>query len=261
MKKRELRQLGLELKNEREIRNIKIEDIADKTKINIKFLKSIEAGDFNFLPTTYVRYFLKSYLQHLGRNAEKYLTNYDVFTQSTKPSFITDKDLLKSNVEKPAPGSWLLIIENIKKIKKRYFSIMVGTAAFIILVATIPLLKEKEEKSSSNNGINTQLATDQNSQLASFSSFRLVKRNLNLNLIAKERTWLQITIDDSTAQEYIFEKGDSAIWNAKEKLLLKIGNSAGVRLYLNGNDLGPLGSEREVVNLLLTKDGIQRNRL
>ena len=82
----------MELKQEREIRNIKLEDIADRTKINIDFLKSIEAGNFNFLPDTYVRYFLKSYLQQLGRNIDKYLDRYDDITKPPEHPIITDED-------------------------------------------------------------------------------------------------------------------------------------------------------------------------
>ena len=68
---------------------------------------------------------------------------------------------------------------------------------------------------------------------------------------------MQIAIDDSAAIEYIFQSGDSSEWLAKERFLLRIGNGAGVRLYLNGNDLGPLGREREVIKLVVTRDGIQ----
>ena len=258
MKKRELRQLGLELKQEREIRNINIEDIADKTKINIKFLKSIESGNFNFLPNTYVRYFLKAYLQQLGSGTSNYLTKYEEIVQSFEPPTITDKDLSNSNSKNNTSDSWALLIENIKRLKKRYLSIFAGGVILIILIVTIPSSKEKKENLAPNNVANTQLISNKESRLAGFSSFQFVNEELKLNLVAKELTWLQIAIDDSAAQEYIFKRGDSAVWSAKENFLLRIGNSGGVRLYLNGNDLGPIGKKLEVANFVLTKDGIQR---
>lgn len=259
MKERQLRQLGLELKQERERRNIELEKIADQTKININFLNSIEAGEFDFLPETYVRYFLKSYLQKLGRNTEKFLTRYDDITDLETYRTTTDEDLRKSKVKNNAPTSWSQFINNIKKLKKRYLSIFCGAVILVILVAIISLPDKKDKKLSLDSEKYNQSITEQDSQLVSFSSLRFVKRNLNLNIIAQKKTWIQIAIDDSVTQEYIFKRGDSAIWKARDKFLIKLGNAAGVRLYLNGNDLGQLGKELEVVNLLLTKDGLQRN--
>ena len=114
-----------------------------------------------------------------------------------------------------------------------------------------------------NNDSNTKNPTvvKQDSQLANFSPFILKKkRNLDLKLLAKERTWLQIVIDDSASSEYVFEPGDTSVWQAKGKFQMRIGNGAGVRLYLNGNDLGEIGKQMEVVKLILTKDGVQRNK-
>ena len=51
----------LELKEKREIENLDIDNISKETKINIKHLVAIESGDFNIIPTTYLRLFIKTY--------------------------------------------------------------------------------------------------------------------------------------------------------------------------------------------------------
>ena len=45
------------LKAHRESENIDIQDIAEYTKINPKYLYAIESGDFNILPKVYMRLF------------------------------------------------------------------------------------------------------------------------------------------------------------------------------------------------------------
>ena len=60
------RAIGEELKRARERKEIMLEDVAHETKINLDYLKSIEAGEFNFLPQTYVRAFIRSYAQKVG---------------------------------------------------------------------------------------------------------------------------------------------------------------------------------------------------
>ena len=60
------RAIGEELKKARERKEIMLEDVAHETKINLEYLKSIEAGEFNFLPQAYVRAFIRSYAQKVG---------------------------------------------------------------------------------------------------------------------------------------------------------------------------------------------------
>ena len=45
----------------RKSQDISLIDIAEKTKINIKYLEAIENGDFDILPFVYIRLFLKTY--------------------------------------------------------------------------------------------------------------------------------------------------------------------------------------------------------
>ena len=60
------RAIGEELKRARERKEIMLEDVAHETKINLDYLKAIEAGEFNFLPQAYVRAFIRSYAQKVG---------------------------------------------------------------------------------------------------------------------------------------------------------------------------------------------------
>ena len=60
------RAIGEELKRARERKDIMLEDVAHETKINLNYLKSIEAGEFNFLPQAYVRAFIRAYAQKVG---------------------------------------------------------------------------------------------------------------------------------------------------------------------------------------------------
>ena len=119
----------------------------------------------------------------------------------------------------------------------------------------------KDQKETSINTHSKKANSSQDSQLASFSSLLPNKKKLTLSLVAQERTWVQIAIDDSSAHEYIFETGDNNIWQANEQFFIRIGNGAGIRLFLNGNDLGKLGKRMEVINFIINKDGIHRNKL
>lgn len=66
-----------DLKSYRLKQNITLEEISDRTKININTLKAFEEGDFSILPTTYVRLFLKAYAKEIGMTEDEMLRNYE----------------------------------------------------------------------------------------------------------------------------------------------------------------------------------------
>lgn len=68
---------------------------------------------------------------------------------------------------------------------------------------------------------------------------------LHLNLLA--RSWVRLVIDGKIASETVMEQGGEGDWEARESIVLRTGNAAGVQLTLNGEDLPPLGGPGEVI--------------
>jgi len=80
---------------------------------------------------------------------------------------------------------------------------------------------------------------------------------LNLTITGTSRSWMRILIDDEKTNEFIIDSGIKKDFYANEKFYLHIGNSGGVKLLLNGNDLKLSGSEGRVRKIAVTKDGIE----
>ena len=75
-----------ELKELRVFKEISLEDLQSKTKINIRYLEAIESGNFEVLPTPYLRLFIRAYALEIGGNAERALEQLDSFVGgSNKP--------------------------------------------------------------------------------------------------------------------------------------------------------------------------------
>jgi len=66
-----------ELKKQRISQDIELNEISNRTKINLEYLESIEQGDFDFLPYIYVRLFLKAYCIEIGLDYNDSLKNLD----------------------------------------------------------------------------------------------------------------------------------------------------------------------------------------
>ena len=69
----------IELKELRKSKGISLEQIHDRTKINIRYLSAVEAGDFDILPIPYLRLFLRAYADEIGGNADRALEQLDSF--------------------------------------------------------------------------------------------------------------------------------------------------------------------------------------
>ena len=70
--------VGEELRRERELRGIGLEEIADETNIGIRFLEAIDADQLEVIPGEfYRRASLKAYAQYLGIDADRILATHE----------------------------------------------------------------------------------------------------------------------------------------------------------------------------------------
>ena len=68
------------LKSHRESKDIEISEICEFTKIHPRYIEAIESGDFNVLPTVYMRLFLRAYTDFIGVDSAKALEDFELHT-------------------------------------------------------------------------------------------------------------------------------------------------------------------------------------
>ena len=61
--------VGQDLRRERDLRGITLQEIAEATKINLRFLRELEEGNLDALPGEFfVRGIIREYAKYLGLN-------------------------------------------------------------------------------------------------------------------------------------------------------------------------------------------------
>ena len=71
------RSFGTWLRRQREMRDIDLREIADKTKISLRYLKAMEQDRFELLPAPlFARGFLREYAKYVGLNADEVVNYY-----------------------------------------------------------------------------------------------------------------------------------------------------------------------------------------
>ena len=68
-----------ELKELRESRKISLDEISERTKINVQYLQDIEKGSFEDIETPYLRLFLRAYAEEIGSDSQRALEQLDSY--------------------------------------------------------------------------------------------------------------------------------------------------------------------------------------
>ena len=68
-----------------------------------------------------------------------------------------------------------------------------------------------------------------------------------LRALAREMTWMLVTIDGRETRDVLLRAGETWQWRAQEGFVLTVGNAGGVELILNGRRLPPLGKPGQVI--------------
>ena len=107
--------------------NIDLKDISKRTKIDLKYLQSIERGKFAEIPPVYVKLFFKAYINEIGVDIDEALIDLDNFLNQ-KPS----SKSLKFIVDEPNDRSSFL-----KKINSENLfnsSVLIGISSFFLIL-------------------------------------------------------------------------------------------------------------------------------
>ena len=81
------------------------------------------------------------------------------------------------------------------------------------------------------------------------SSASLRENQRNLVIIALAECWVHSTADNMDTRQFSLRKGDTFVLTFSKKLVLRLGNAGGVKIRLDGRDLGPPGEVGQVKTL------------
>jgi cytoskeletal protein RodZ len=88
-----------ELREAREKKGITLQQMAAKTRIDIKFLEAIDNGNFSFLPELYVKAFLKQFAKVVGLDEKETVERYEDAKDDKLVSKEEGKSLLEQKVD------------------------------------------------------------------------------------------------------------------------------------------------------------------
>jgi cytoskeleton protein RodZ len=237
---------GAELKRERLLREVSLEEISAATKISMRLLTALEAGDVTRLPApVFIRGFIRAYSLHLGLDPVEKINIYLSEVQS-------DAAPLPSTTSKRRGGSRFL-----RGPGSTAGTILGGVTATLLVLGLIARPEHRRD-----NGARFSRAA-----LVEPVSFKnvspsneptplirvdapessIISGGVALVLDFDEPSWVEVSADGDKVFGGLVAAGESRRFQAQSEFRITLGNAGGVRVSIDGHPTARLGRPGEVV--------------
>ena len=281
---------GENLRREREMRGVTVEEISAATKISVRFLHALEEEEFSKLPGgVFNRSFIRAYARYLGLDEEPVIAEYQLVASPKE-----DVNLNRLTFSRAAPprqsarASWLALAVAAALLGAGYVLFRYSRRAAEISgnvpnpaqALTIPSSSATQPTASpspppSQAPVSTAAGANSAPSAGSLSASEAVKSpnppessagatpsaapegGLVLQVAATQRAWVAIDADGRTTLQRVMDPNEIQTLKAKESFDVTTGNAQGIILTLNGQTLKPLGRRGEVKSIHLTRDDLK----
>lgn len=278
-----------ELREQREKSGISLQQLATKTRIDIKFLEAIDQGNFAFLPELYVKAFIKQYAKTVGLDENLMIKKYEAAKEGKEynpnqpePEIIKEEPVKKETPQepklKPTPPAKSYIENPLDKkseqgnktSKQNLIWLVVGSVAVLafvliyifmfnkndkIVVEETPIEEIlKQETQRYEEKPTTQISTDSTNSSANVPEST---DSLYLTFFAKETSWVNVVLDNNRVQEFTLYPNTKFTIAALNDFKVTVGNSGGVSLQLNNQPVDFSGRSGSVRHFELDRTGLK----
>ena len=255
--------LGVWLRQTREAKDETLEDVQVATRIKVRFLEMLEAGEFEAFPggEVQVRGFLRIYARHLGLSWEDVLSRYDKETRRDEPVLAGPAEVQPVQPAQPArpvasptvpqssAASALPALPEWLTLETVIIACIILIVVLVILIAVLYVVgqsKGAEETlgvSPLATPIGALLTPTATAVLPAVTPTFLVRADggVKLTLEATEHVWTRVTVDGLTAFEGIMAPGGAQSWSGDEQVIVDTGNGAGLLVAVNDQPQGVMG--------------------
>ena len=256
------------LKSLRRERKIDLEAIEKRTKIDIKYLKAIENGKFEILPSTYIRLFLKAYCVEIGADPIDALYQLDELINNGKKSNKSDEEILpiidiNEGVDESSK------IESSKNPYQKKSEWLKGFSMILLLLFSIYIIKKIV---SSDDNLSLAKNISETSNLNPITDFELIndfiidKTNSGsldvdppymVKIISrKDNIWMRTETDSSLPIENILNSSKQDNFSFVKRFELLVNPAKNIDIFWNGQLIPYLESTKNPAKINL--NGINR---
>lgn len=267
--------IGEQLKQARMAKNISLEEISNRLRINVAYLQALEQNKFDFLPKPYVVAFAKSFANFVGLNGEDVIKTLREPAAASAlpvpvPSAPEAQWLEPPPLEKPRPAAREQrpagLFERVPYVRE----IAISVGIIITIALLLYFVSRSADESSATQTPEAAADAPASTLAASEVTWEqmvekarefakpdsiLEPQGLTLEARILAQVWVRLIADGSDTLQATFPAGSIQTWRAKENIKLRAGNISALSLTLNGRRLENLGPSGRPANLIITREG------
>ena len=254
-----------ELRELRLSKEINLEELENRTKINAKYLEAIEEGNFDILPIPYLRLFLRAYAIEIGGDSERALEQLDSFIGNTKPKMTPlqqNEDTMEDTSNSEKISLSILFSKSNLKLRKDIIKVGVLSVFFIFSIVIIKKIFSKEIDYSNNSSekkvIRKMELITEEKLITNYTEDKFIEESLSIEppffLTLLSGSDIGITIVQDTLKPYIKYLNPGTELNLEGfiyKAELMFTNTEKLRVRLNGIELNPIKNYSHPLRLLI----------
>ena len=256
--------LHKKLKALRREQKIDLAAIEKRTKINLEYLKAIESGKFEVLPSTYIRLFLKAYCVEIGADPVDALRQMNILLGADEPELIpvtAEKTLAEENGESNDGAEPIALDPPHHEVRSDWLK---GAAMIVLLIFSIYIVKqivsEQPPQTSGNNTLVEPLV-EPITDFELINDYVLDKTNIGslevnppyqAKIVSQEtQVWFRTETDSALPIENILHNGQQDNFRFVERLDILINPTKNVSLYWSGQLVTNLESTPHPAKIIL----------
>ncbi|MCS7172673.1 MAG: DUF4115 domain-containing protein [Armatimonadetes bacterium] len=232
--------IGELLRRRREALGLSLDQVHAELRIPVRYLLALEEDRFDLFPAPhYARGFLRSYATFLGLDPEPLLPR-------CPPPMLPRPHALTAQGRVP--------IHPVRREARwhRFLRWLLLTLAAGLVVLGYAVYREVraflDSSSTQQPQAHPVAVPSPSPPLAPDLPLPLQPTlGVRVALVGEEVSWIRVLADDRRAFEGFLRRGERREWTARRRIHVVLGNAGGVRVEVNGKELGRLGGPGEVV--------------
>ena len=270
------KEIGVELRERRELLSLHLDEVERNTHVKAHYIEALEKGSMDELPSTVqTRGMLSNYATFLDMDVDALLLRYADALQARHR---------ERNPQRPARKPGAPITANVPPMRTFIAGdIIFGVGMAVLLVGfaiwgvsrVVAIQSQQQEVQPTAPSISdVLLASPDPSQIKPTETLQPVEsfpglatvtiviptQDLNvevqINLIATERTYMRVVVDGEVAFEGRVVPGNAYPFQAESQIEVLVGSGTAIQTVYNGRDLGLMGTFGQVVNNIYTANEI-----
>ena len=259
-----------ELKSLREKQGIDLEEIHNRTKINLESLQAIESGQFDILPTPYIRLFIKAYAIEIGGDTNetlKQLEHHLNLMERESSGESKRKRIRRSSGPSPKSDQKHLPPKPSRSLRStltKILPIVIIWFFAIIIFHKIYQVPENTDFSEQNivNGTNyiseekllTDYKLEKSDEKAILSISTEITPPFSVKIIPSQSVEYLVKEDTLPSQNFVKKSGEVSTFLIERRLDILLNHTLGIKVTLNGEPLDDIASQPYPLRITLLSD-------